>query len=317
MRACTRSVVLTLLALGFAAPAAAQTQLEWWCSGRNNASAILRMGGCNALIQSGKLKGPKLAKAYVLRGKAFLMERDMDHAMADYDQAIRLDPENAPAYVARGFAFVIKKASVRALRDLAKAIELAPNDARAWAYQAAAYRLIDKDDQALASFAEAIKRAPDWMSPYNDRGELYLEAHDYDLAIRDFDQTVRLSKTYAIGWSNRCRAYAIVGKLKAALGDCNAALKIDPRFINNMTKSGLVSAIQNRGLVHLKAGEFDLAIKDYKEAFNLLPNSAEVLFGRGIARQKYGDEAGAFPDISRAKSLDPIIAEKFAALGVK
>jgi Flp pilus assembly protein TadD len=84
-----------------------------------------------------------------------------------------------------------------------------------------------------------------------------------------------------------------------------------------MTKSGAVSAIQNRGLVHLKAGELDLAIKDYNEAFLLLPNNAEVLYGRGIAKQKNGDAAGAFPDISRAQSLNPDIVEKFAAFGVK
>jgi tetratricopeptide (TPR) repeat protein len=84
-----------------------------------------------------------------------------------------------------------------------------------------------------------------------------------------------------------------------------------------MAKSGMVSAIQNRGLVHLKSGELNLAIKDYSDALELLPNSAEVLFGRGMAKRKYGDEAGAFPDLSKAKSLEPDIAEKFVVLGVK
>ena len=137
-------------------------------------------------------------------------------------------------------------------------------------------------DRAIQSFEEAIKRAPDWMWAYNDRGELYLDRGDYDLAIKDFDQTVRTSTDMAMGWTNRCRAYLIVGRLDEALRDCNEALKLEPNFVNRMLKSGQVSAIEHRGLVHLKAGRWDLAIADLDDILpGLLERSDRVYYSLG------------------------------------
>jgi tetratricopeptide (TPR) repeat protein len=310
--------VAILAAVLSVSPLVAQTPAQVdFCNLRDNAPADMKISGCTAVILSGELTGKSLGVVFNLRGQAYASKRELDHAIEDYDQAIRLYPQFVEAFINRGKANSLIGKDERALNDYAKAIEFAPYNATAWAYQGDVYYHAGQPEQAIRSFAESIKRSPQWMWPYNDRGELYLDRDDYELAIQDFDQVIKWGPTYPMGWNNRCRALAIVGRLEQALRDCNEAIKRNPKFINRMVKSGAVSAIEDRGLVHLKAGRLDLAIDDLNKAFQLTPRSAEVLYSLGIAKLKNGDTAGGNSDITAAKGIQADIGEKLANYGVK
>jgi tetratricopeptide (TPR) repeat protein len=64
----------------------------------------LRIRGCTAAIQSDKWRGEDLAWAYNNRGNAYKDKGEVDRAIADYDQALRLDPKYVKAYINRGVA---------------------------------------------------------------------------------------------------------------------------------------------------------------------------------------------------------------------
>src|SRR5882724_10035228 len=57
---------------------------------------------------------------------------DHDLAIADYNEAIRLDPKNAAAYNNRGFAYGQKGDYDKALADFSEAIRLKPDYAVAY-----------------------------------------------------------------------------------------------------------------------------------------------------------------------------------------
>jgi tetratricopeptide (TPR) repeat protein len=306
-----------ILTMFWFAPAIGQTQQQIdWCNGKDGASPDLIIGGCTAIIQSGKSDGARLAIAFLLRGKAYGAKDDLDHALADLNQAIKLNPRYGAAYAERGARYIQSNKNYQAaLRDLAMAIELEPNQATAWAYQGDAFYATGQEQQAIASFEQSIKLAPNWMWPANDRGELYADRGEYQEALRDFDHVVALSPTYAMGWNNRCRVNAILGRLDEALKDCDEALKINPNFTNSMKKSGRVSARQHRAFALLKAGRYDEAVQDYTVALEILSN-AESLYGRGVAKLKKGDNMGAKVDMAAARSLDSEIGETFKHFGV-
>jgi tetratricopeptide (TPR) repeat protein len=124
-------LVATFIATGFwsPAPAAAQTQQQIdWCVNQGSAfSPDLQIGGCTASIQSGRLSGKALARAYVSRGDAYDDKEDYDRAIADYNQAIQLDPKDAGAYFSRGLAKRLKGDKSGGDADIATAKTIDPD----------------------------------------------------------------------------------------------------------------------------------------------------------------------------------------------
>ncbi|HZS63500.1 MAG TPA: hypothetical protein VFA53_03240, partial [Xanthobacteraceae bacterium] len=63
---------LALTAVVPLSPAAAQSQQQLnWCEGKDGAPPDLIIGGCTAVIQSGKITGKNLAAAFNNRGNAY------------------------------------------------------------------------------------------------------------------------------------------------------------------------------------------------------------------------------------------------------
>jgi len=67
---------------------------------------------------------PKYAQAYNNRGAAYWLKEEYNRAIADYDQAIRLDPKYALAYFVRGLVYQKIGNAAKADADFAKAREL-------------------------------------------------------------------------------------------------------------------------------------------------------------------------------------------------
>ena len=83
---------------------AQQSQDRTWCyeadSTRDQAIA-----GCTALILSGKESKDHLAVEFFNRAHAYHAKGNYDYAIADYDQAARLNPKDASTYNNRGNAY--------------------------------------------------------------------------------------------------------------------------------------------------------------------------------------------------------------------
>ena len=78
---------------------------EWqMCQGKGNATIEQRINGCTTAIASEDDKR-NLAGAYANRARAYQDRGDQDHAIQDYDQAIRNNPNLAGAYFGRGAAY--------------------------------------------------------------------------------------------------------------------------------------------------------------------------------------------------------------------
>src|SRR6516162_2760697 len=89
-------------------PAVAQMQRRVHQCDNKNVSFDQRISGCTAAIRSGKWKGRDLAWVHLDRGVAWRAKGDNNRAIADYDQAIRLNPKLAIAYNNRGNAWRAK-----------------------------------------------------------------------------------------------------------------------------------------------------------------------------------------------------------------
>jgi tetratricopeptide (TPR) repeat protein len=187
-----------------AASAQAQTPQERrMCDGEDGATVEQRIAGCTAVIKSAK--GDKLAEAFDLRGVAYRSQGEHNLAIADYNQAIKLNPKFAPAYHNRGVAYDHKGDYDRAIQDFDQAIKLKPS--------------------ALAHF---------------NRGNAHLGKSQFDQAIDDYNQAIRLKPDFAAALDNRCWARAVTGVLKQALADCNEALRLVPSNAATLESRGFI-----------------------------------------------------------------------------
>jgi len=117
----------------------------------------LKIDGCTRVLNDREEPQAVHAIAYYLRGLAWQTKRDLDRAIADFDQVIRLDPENAAAHSNRGIAWYEKRDFDRAIADFDAALKIHPKLERAlWGRGLAKIR---KGDSAggNADFAAAHK----------------------------------------------------------------------------------------------------------------------------------------------------------------
>src|SRR5215475_15617591 len=109
-------------------PAQAQTAQERrYCDGEDGATAAQRIDACSAVIKAGRDKGEKLAEAFNNRGAGYRLKGDYDRAIADYAQAIKLNPKLVAAFVNRGVVHEKKGDHDHAIQDYDQAIKLKPS----------------------------------------------------------------------------------------------------------------------------------------------------------------------------------------------
>src|SRR5262249_24783876 len=122
-----RGILLVAVSAGvLASTAAAQSQAQYWAWCHDDDSGRL-IKGCTAIIRSGRETPDNLSRAFFNRGRAFADQGEFDRAIADLDQAIRIDPNYADAYNNRDIAYNGKGNPERAVRDFDRAIEIDPN----------------------------------------------------------------------------------------------------------------------------------------------------------------------------------------------
>jgi len=101
------------------------------------------------------------ADYYYNKGHAGLQSGDHDGAIADYTQALKLDPKLVYALIARGAAYYSKGDYRSAVEDYSRSIELEPNDAGVFNSRGNAYRKMGDYDKAAADFEAALRIDPD------------------------------------------------------------------------------------------------------------------------------------------------------------
>jgi tetratricopeptide (TPR) repeat protein len=211
----------------------------------NDISPEARISGCTALIDEHQGTTTTLAIAYNNRGNAYTAKSDYDHAIADFDQSIKLNPAYIKPLNNRGVAYLRK----------------------------------GEYDRAIEAFDEAIALHPNYGEAFANRAEAHLRKNEYDRAVRDYDAAIGLDPNLKSVWSGRCWSRAIVGALQAAMEDCNRALQaatdaatFDSRGLIYLkmgqlgaaiedyssalrSEPKLASALYGRGLAKLRSGD--------------------------------------------------------------
>ena len=104
---------------------------------------------------------PNYAIAYFFRGDLYKRRGDFDRAMTDLNESIRLDPNYAKAYFIRGRLSYIKGSNPDAIDDYNRVLHLDPGDSFAFFNRGVAYFLLGgRTADAQADFKKANELNP-------------------------------------------------------------------------------------------------------------------------------------------------------------
>jgi lipoprotein NlpI len=211
----TRLAVIAAMAAGLGPHGASAftDQQRTWCYD-DKATDPQTIEGCTALIQSGQFSGHDLAIILFNRGLSYENTKQYSLAMADFSQAVGLDPNYAEAYDDRGNVYYKSGNNAQALSDFDRAIALRPGFALAYSNRGYVHYVTGDLDQALADLDRSISLDQSQGRAFVNRAIVHAARHDCDGAVQDYMAAKRLSWNFTI--SDRTKAQC--GSALAAAG---------------------------------------------------------------------------------------------------
>jgi tetratricopeptide (TPR) repeat protein len=258
------------------------------------ADADLEIASCTRLLKSGSLSSQNRSAVYANRGYAWNAKGNYDRAIADYDEAIRLNPKNSISYSNRCVAWMVEGDFNRAIADCGEAIRLNPKNPFTFGHRCSAWARKREFDRAIADCNEAIRLDPKLAYAYQSRCTSWTEKGEYDRAIADCDEAIRLDPKLATAYNGRGHIWLLKGDFDRAMADYNEAIRLNPE---------LAATYGARGAAWDQKGDFDRALADLNENIRLQPNDSGAFTIRAQVWRDKGDFDRAMADIDEAIRL--------------
>lgn len=220
-----------------------------------------------------------------------------------------VDPaRRAQALVQRGMLRAAQNQHARAIADFGRALRIEPNNTDALAERGAVHQQRGAYDVAVRDYDAALAIDPRHpLAAYRRDQALEARFDQVRQLIDELDELIAREPQNAEALNNRCWIRAVNDEnLNDALADCDAALRVDPQY---------AAALDSRGLLHLKRGEYAAALADYEAALALEPTRGHYIYGRGLARERLGQIAEGQADLAAAEVAEPGIARAYAGYG--
>jgi len=290
------------------------------------------LAACTRVIASKTVGGAALAQVYASRGVIYIrFKGDWDRAIADYDEALRLDPRIAGAYAGRAAAYIRKGNIDRAWPDLSEGLRLDPKNPGIRNVLGYYYNKKGDYERALTEVNEALRLSPQYLYAFNTRGEIYESKGELNKALVDFRMALSLDPDKRQrGGIEAAEGIARIEQKLAALGGadwtaCSRApdredgIAACTRLIAAKKVGGadLAQAYVWRGVAYLRfKGDPELAKPDFDEGIRLDPKIVAAYAGRAAAYVRKGNLDLALKDLNEGLRLNPNNAGVHNVLGI-
>jgi tetratricopeptide (TPR) repeat protein len=190
-----------------------------------------------------------------------------DEAIEYFNRQVQQDP-SADNYNNRAQAWRGKGELDIAISDCNEAIRLAPNDT--YAYNNRGNALYEKGeyDRAIADFNQAIRLDPKDVDAYHNRGLAWAHQGKYDQAIADYNEAIRLDPVFADAYNKRAWLRATCSNTTYRNGSQAIA---DASKACDLTSRKNWEYLDTLAAAYAEAGQFDRAVQTINKAMTLAP----------------------------------------------
>lgn len=220
-----------------------------------------------------KLSSPDEGDGYIVRAAILSEAGDHKSALADFSQAIKIQPTTATYYRYRANYYDMLGQYEDAVRDISQYIQLQSNDAKGYYGRALLYSKQGNHGSAIGDYTEAIKLENKEKIYYLNRAISYLALKQNGKALADFNSAIQLDPKDPRGYLERAGYFSQLKNYTAALDDTNLALKLNP-------KDHTIFA--NRANINHLLGNNEAAIEDYSQAIKIEQNSRTYYYERAL-----------------------------------
>ena len=286
----------------------------------------------------------QLAAEYDHRGTVYEAIGDHEHAIADYDEAICLDPDKASWWIDLADVYQHQGRFEDAVSCYSQAIRLEPDKQLCWLglarllkqtgqcetamaalsavfdpgkpnllsllLRADIYRCLGDDQRAISDYYDAIRLDPSNALIWWELAKLFKETQQYDKDALDktiaaASEAVQLHPERAETYSVRATFYNIAGDHEKAIADADRSIQISPRDVD---------AYLERGFAYVKRESYDKALQDFTQVIRLNPGDANARHWRAFVLMRLRKYHEAAADLVQASIVDPKAAVVFNSL---
>jgi Zn-dependent membrane protease YugP/Flp pilus assembly protein TadD len=229
---------------------------------RNNAAAALLKNGNleTAVVEYSEAirLQPKLVAAYCGRGTCLTQLRRFDEALIDLDAAIRILPGVAAFLSSRATIHIHRGNFDRALIDCNEALRLTPESTDALCCRSVVWLRIGQFQKAIDDANQALQSDPNSFIAFNNRGTTLLKIGDYHQAEADLREAIRMKPEFPnpykhLAWLQATCPQAEFRDAAQAVANATHALKL--------VAWKPVDWLATLAAAHAEAGNFDEAVK--------------------------------------------------------
>lgn len=215
----------------------------------------------------------KFAWAYYSRGNVFMLKREIEIAIADYTQAISLESDAIIYYQGRASAYAAARNYDLAIADYSKAISLNSNDVGIWRGRASMYQAKKDYTRAVEDLTRVIGLDPTNPTNYSIRGNVRRELNQTDLAISDYSQVIQLNPKYCPAYGERAKLYRLTGRIELAEADEKKAADLCPGRATSTSPADWITQAEDK----MRHRRFDEALRIAEDQLAKDPRNAVAI----------------------------------------
>jgi len=181
---------------------------------------------------------PPEAQAHMERGQRLYDQGQVNEAIAEWQQTIRLAPQAARAYHLLGVAWRDRGEQTKAIAAFREALRLEPDNATAYVQLARVLEATGDAPGALEAYRAALRLVPSAPYVHNRLGHLLAARGDWSGAAQEWQHTVDLAPDYAYAYVHLGDAFEHLNKKDDALSAYERALSMCSRFAEALERMG-------------------------------------------------------------------------------